>query len=394
MKLIGAIEIVGSTFVHSKMRTFLTIFAVSIGMGAITVLVSLGFGLQKLTIDQIANSQALLTFSLTSGNTDIIKIDNKIIDQIKSVPEIEKVGENYAFSGRLIYQDSQTDTTMYLVDQNFLSLEDLSLSYGETYKDEDDDSTLIISEAAAKSLGFDNPKDALGKSIKATAYFSADDLNKAGEAELKVVAVTKEPDNSISYAPIGKFTIPQDSPLSSVKAKVKNAAVASSARSKFENMGLSVYSVSETINRMNQIFRIVQYVLAAFGLIALGVASIGMFNTLTISLLERTREIGIMRVLGATAADIKKIFLIEAVLMGFGGGAFGLASGWLLCFILNATIASLANNLGGQPTYPFLTPWYFAVGVMAVSLVIGFLTGLYPARRAAKLNPLDALRYE
>jgi putative ABC transport system permease protein len=145
---------------------------------------------------------------------------------------------------------------------------------------------------------------------------------------------------------------------------------------------------------MNNIFKIVQYILAGFGLIALGVASIGMFNTLTISLLERTREIGIMRVLGATGSDIMKIFLIEAIFMGFGGGAFGLVTGWLITFILNTTVANLANSLGGQPTYPFLTPWYFAVGIMAVSLIIGFVTGLYPAKHASKLNPLDALRYE
>lgn len=135
-------------------------------------------------------------------------------------------------------------------------------------------------------------------------------------------------------------------------------------------------------------------ILGAFGLIALIVASIGTFNTLTISLLERTREIGLFKALGMRNRDVYKLFLSESLIIGFLGGILGVAVGILAGMGIDALIALYAHKTGAENIVIFTTPWVFAAGTAGLSLVIGFVTGWYPSRRAVKMNPLDALRYE
>lgn len=394
MKMTDALEVVFSTFFNNKLRTLLTVIAISIGMAAIIVLVSFGFGLQKLTLSKISSSDALLTYSLTSGNSNILKMNSQVADKIKALPQIDNVGLSYAFSGHLAIGDTETDSTAYAVDQNYLSLESLRYLAGKEYSNDDDAKSLIISKSASEALGFSKIEDAIDKEVKVTIYYDPDNVEDKQAMTLKIAAVTEETTSNIIYVPIKKLTVPQGMSFSTIKAKIKDTSFASSARSEFESMGLSIYSVAETIQKMNQVFEILRYVLFGFGLIALLVASLGMFNTLTISLLERTREIGIMRVLGATASDIKKIFLLEAVFMGAAGGFVGVMSGWLIGVITNVILTNLAQRLGGEPVELFYTPMFFIGAIIVSSLVIGFMTGFYPAGRAAKIDPLNALRYE
>jgi len=393
MRLIDSFEIVFSTFSHNKMRSFLTAFAVSVGIGSIILLVSLGFGLQKLTIERISSSQALSTLTLTSANTEILKIDEATIRRVRDVEAVESIGKNYSFSGRLLHEDSQTDIALNLVDENYLKLEDLIFDAGEVFG-QDDKQPLIISSSAAKALGFEKNAGAIGKKVSCLVYYSNEDLDSVEEVVLEIIGVTRDDESSLAYAPIDLFKIPAQSTASSLKARVVNTEYLATSRKSFEQLGLSVYSVAETIGQMNRVFKTIQYILGGFGIIALFVASIGMFNTLTISLLERTREIGIMRVLGATASDIRKIFLIEAVSLSVAGGLLGFICSYLIAAILNAIIGNLSSNLGSEATRPFFMPSAFIFIILGVSVLIGLLTGIYPARRASKINPLDALRYE
>ena len=134
---------------------------------------------------------------------------------------------------------------------------------------------------------------------------------------------------------------------------------------------------------------------AAIGAIALFVAAVGIVNTMTISLLERTREIGIMKALGAKNKDVKKMFIYESWLLGLIGGGSGILVGWLFGKFFNFVIAFLFKLSGQQNSVElFIIPWKFASAVLCFALILALLSGLFPARRAAKLNPLDALRYE
>jgi len=142
------------------------------------------------------------------------------------------------------------------------------------------------------------------------------------------------------------------------------------------------------------IFNILGVVLGGIGGIALVVAAVGVVNTMVMSILERTREIGVMRAVGARRGTVSTLFTFEAALLGFWGGVFGLLIGYGAVLIANPIINNqLSKNsiTGGN----ILTlPLWLIVSVVALTTVIGLLAGLYPARRAARLNPVDALHYE
>jgi putative ABC transport system permease protein len=134
--------------------------------------------------------------------------------------------------------------------------------------------------------------------------------------------------------------------------------------------------------------------LASFGIVALIVSAIGMFNTMTIALLERTQEIGIMKALGATSADIWSMFLSESVIIGFLGGAGGIGIGMAGGEVFNYGINFLAGAMGGKGIDLFFTPLWFILLIITFSTFVGLITGFYPAKRAANINCLAALRYK
>ena len=131
-----------------------------------------------------------------------------------------------------------------------------------------------------------------------------------------------------------------------------------------------------------------------FGGIALTVSAIGMFNTMTVTLLERTAEIGIMRTLGASSGDIQILFVAEAVIVGFLGGIMGIMFGLTIGLSLNTVMNAAASHFGGKSVSLFSFPLPFLTFIAVFSAIVGFMTGVFPARRAAKLNPLDAIRYK
>jgi ABC-type antimicrobial peptide transport system permease subunit len=179
-----------------------------------------------------------------------------------------------------------------------------------------------------------------------------------------------------------------------LKIKADNDKDLEIIRSQIVERGFLVSSLSDTIEQANKIFKIIQIFLFFFGFIALVVSAIGMFNTMTITLLERTNEIGIMRSIGISGRDIRKIFLMEASLMGLFGGIGGVAVGYVAGQAVNFLINILAKNFGGTSISLFYSPWQFILIVVGFSIVVGFLTGIYPSIRASRLNPLDALRYK
>jgi len=202
-------------------------------------------------------------------------------------------------------------------------------------------------------------------------------------------------DITLAYMPLSilqKMQPKKDYNLARVK--VVDSEHLTAVRKTIEARGFQVDSIADTVGQIDQIFLIFQIIMAGFGLVAMFVASLGAFNTLTVSLLERTREVGILKALGTTSRDIFGLFLTEAFLIGALGGASGLIFGYGFGEAVNFAINVLARRFGGQPVDVFYTPLYMVGLVMGIILLVSFGTGFYPARRASKLNPLDALRYE
>ena len=129
-------------------------------------------------------------------------------------------------------------------------------------------------------------------------------------------------------------------------------------------------------------------------MVALTVAALGMFNTLTVSLLERTREVGLMKAMGMKSSEVQELFLTESMIMGFLGGILGIIGGWFAGKAVGVVLSFFAIFRGvGFVDISYL-PFSFVLIVVLLSLLVGIATGIYPARRATKISALDALRYE
>ena len=131
-----------------------------------------------------------------------------------------------------------------------------------------------------------------------------------------------------------------------------------------------------------------------FGMIALIVSAIGMFNTMTITLLERTEEIGIMKAIGASKSDISLMFVMESTLMGLLGAVGGVVIGYVGGSVINFLVNTIALRFGGEAVSLFYSPMWFVMTVIGFGAFVGFLTGVFPARSASHIDALDALRYK
>lgn len=161
-----------------------------------------------------------------------------------------------------------------------------------------------------------------------------------------------------------------------------------------DEMGLNVFAITDQLKEIRRAFLILDGILGAIGTIALVVAGLGIVNTMIMSILERTREIGIMKAIGASESQIKWIFFVEAGTIGFVGAIFGLILGWLVTRVANQ-IANSQFLPAGEPQVDFFYfPLWLIFGSIAFSIILSLIAGLYPAIRAASIDPVKALRHD
>jgi putative ABC transport system permease protein len=165
-------------------------------------------------------------------------------------------------------------------------------------------------------------------------------------------------------------------------------------REAVEEMGFGVLAVIDQLEEIKQTFLIMDALLGAVGTIALIVAALGIINTMVTSILERTREIGVMKAVGGSETDIRWIFFSEAATIGVIGGAFGLALGWAVTRIANAVANHYLRPQGVPEVDLFYMPVWLIAGALVFSVCVSLLAGLYPASRAARVDPVQALRHD
>jgi putative ABC transport system permease protein len=405
MQSLDILKLSTRVFKTNKLRTMLTILGIGVGIGTILFLVSFGFGLQKVILEQIATSDSLLSLDVYSEASSLIELNKENKEKIENIPEIKKVSAMTSIPAQIEIENLSSGIIVNAVDVSFLELSGLQINEGKTFQ-QGESYKIIISSAALKAFNILDYKEAIGKIVYIKLYLASaknqENENSAIEEtkevdlvnDYEIIGVIEDEANSYLYIPsesLQNFNLPN---FSIIKIKIANKNEMESVRQKIIGMGFSVSVLSDTIEEMNKIFQVIQFVLSLFGAVALIVSAIGMFNTMTIALLERIQEIGIMKSLGASKSDIWKLFLVESVIIGFLGGISGILIGILGGKILNYGINKLASSMGGQEVNLFFTPQAFIIGVLVFATIVGFLTGLYPARRASKLNALDALRYK
>jgi putative ABC transport system permease protein len=158
--------------------------------------------------------------------------------------------------------------------------------------------------------------------------------------------------------------------------------------------GFSTFSIVDASKGIARFFKFLDAFLAIFGSMALAVASLGIVNTLVMAILERRREIGIMKALGASDGDVKRIFFVEAATMGLLGGMLGAGLGWLIGRAINIVTNIWLQRQELRPENFWFVSWQLVFWALAFSVIVSLFAGLYPASRAARLDPVHALRHD
>jgi putative ABC transport system permease protein len=186
-----------------------------------------------------------------------------------------------------------------------------------------------------------------------------------------------------------------DQPVySSVSVRVKNPSQVQKVEDAIKKMGFNTFSILDASRSIQQFFKVLDVFLGIFGSLALAVAFIGIVNTLVMAILERRREIGIMKAIGASDGDIKKLFFAEAGAMGILGGIVGVALGWAIGQVINLGTNVYLKRQSFPPEHFWSVPWWLVAFALLFSFLVSLAAGLYPAGRAARLDPVQALRYE
>lgn len=379
--------------VHKKLRAFLTIFGIVIGIGAIFFLLSFGLGLQELVTNKVLGSQSVQSINVTTPNSKIIKLDQSNLDKMRNLPHVVRSGASFSFAGSLSAQGSEFDTIVYGEDQNYQSMENLSLAAGR-FIEPNDERVAMLNRAALRAIGVENPAEATDKEVVLRIP-----LIGARVAEIKqtfkiVGVIDSETGNEI-FIPSGIFTAAGVPVFSQIKVEADSTAEVGPLRKQIESLGFLTASPIDTIDQINEIFRFFNIILVGFGAVGMIVAVLGMFNTLTISLLERTKEIGLMVALGGRNRDMRKLFIFEAVLLSFSGAVLGITTALLFGQFINVVMNAFARSRGVTEGFQlFAAPFWLVAGTILFMLAVGLVVVYFPARRAAKINPIDALRRE
>lgn len=414
-----------------RTRTYVTIGGVALGIAFTVFLVSIGFGLERLVLKNFSKLDQLRSIDAYSSVSQNITINDETLVDLTNINGVEAVLPIIATAGKVNLQGSETDIVAYGVERSYLSHSDLNLLEGEFFvnteiaqasafvKGEADSLTgessnsektkkVVIQqddkqEAIVNSAFLDifalNSADAIGKTFEVTLIATQEISNEDVDLEsypvnYQITGVISNFDIPVIYIPIADVKKLGVTTYSQARILTFSQDQVSEVRQKVDILGYRTESILDTISQIETTFKNIRMVLTAVGMVALAVASFGMFNTLTVSLLERIREVGLLKVMGMKSVEIKDLFLTEAILLGLGGGFLGIFIGITSGSVVSTIISTIATSRGYESIQVASIPVTSILGILFVATFTGILTGLYPSRRATKISALNALRYE
>jgi len=257
----------------------------------------------------------------------------------------------------------------------------------------------VVNRAVLSVLGI-KENQAIGEKFEASFIVMGKALDQKGEklesvlTEYEIVGVIPGDKVPVFYVPFLDLRSLGIVNYSQVKLITVDQDVLPQARQKIEALGYMTRSVVDTVDQIKNIFATTRLILGLLGMAALLVATLGMFNTLTVSLLERIREVGLMKALGMKSDEVKELFLIESLIMGMLGGFLGIILGFVAGKLLSLVLSVFALVKGVGIIDITFIPLGFVLVIVFLAILVGIVTGLYPAKRAKHISALNALRYE
>jgi len=420
MKLRDSIKISLTALKANKSRSALTMLGIVIGVGAVIIMMSLGGGAQNLIVGQIAatGSKNIYvepgSFDPSSGlgggyesaieEMTVKTMKIKDAEDIQKDPLIEKAAPYVFGVGRIVYGNQDEKITFYGTTEAAHDVEEIYPAVGRGITEDD-----VSSMTKVAVLGSELAKDLFGEE---------DPINKKVRIKnisLKVVGVLEEKGtqmfvnvDELVYMPITtvqKLLLGDDTVrwiiAKAVSEDVIDQVVDNIRLTVRENHGIynpeedlskddfKVMSQVEAAGMVSQITGILTAFLSSIAAIALIVGGIGIMNIMLVSVTERTREIGLRKAIGARNKDIMNQFLIESITLTLFGGIIGFVGGTLLSFLSAVGLSKALNT-----DWAFVMPFEAVILAFGVATIIGLIFGIYPARKAAKLNPIEALRHE
>lgn len=437
-----------------KLRTFLTILGVVVGTSSIVIMISLGIAMNESfakQLDEMGDLTILQVYNPSFwGEKNDLVINNASINDIKKLDGVKSatavVEEYLKFkSGRYTAQinvkgidaESMEDFGYVIADGRLLNKNDeneLNFVFGceipyNFEKSGVNSNRYYYSNNEGEER--EAPKiDVLNDKIQMSYNMSFGEKRLSSESEnktkkpikpynIKVIGLLQDTNdyNTKYYAfmPINQLekikkdkarfekeeygskdkNNSKDKGYESLLVKCIDIDSVSEVSEELRTMGYEVYSEMDYVNSMKEIAGSLQALLGAIGGVSLFISAIGITNTMIMAIYERTREIGIMKVIGATLSDIKRLFLLEAVIIGFMGGIIGIILSYGVSMILNnVQLSFLSMMSNGEENDISVIPIWLSVCSLIFSSMVGLVSGYFPARRAMKLSSLSAIKTE
>ena len=431
------------------LRNVLTTLGVAVGVASLVAMLSLGVGLQQLASRRLSQSGLFDTIFVTPKNSfrgvgrarremepdkpprpldegarkEFEKLPNviEVFPQIRFFTEVRFNNKPYATVVAGLPESSRNSGAFDGMQGNFFSsptAEEAILQI-EFAKDLSDKPASLLGQAITLRYAERQAIPAAGDSSSAPSEASEGFSVVPKELKLKIIGVV-ETEPAAGYGGYGnaRLLMPLDTASTLRAAQVNDLrdivrgstankvtfpslSVRASSPSKVEaleasikSMGFNAFSLLDASKSLRTFFSVFDLLLGIFGSLALAVATLGIVNTLVMAILERRREIGVLKALGAADADVQQLFFVEAGVIGLFGGFLGVFFGWVLgraiTFGTNVYLKRQALN----PIELSSVPWWLILAGIVFAVLVSLVAGLYPASRAAKLNPVDALRYE
>jgi putative ABC transport system permease protein len=446
MKSYDLLELATRNLKESKLRNGLTTVGIAVGVASLVAMLSLGVGLQQLANSRLAKSGIFDTVYVTSPrewNDDDRDKDkkepqsNRIVDEaarneIAKLPNVLEVAPEIRVMTDIRYKDKSYPAFLGALPPSAKDGDAFETMQGKFFSSTAAKEA-ILQKDFAKTLE-SNPSDMIGKEVVLRyAERKAPDAGGSSQPDdqysfsvvrkeqpLKVVGIIdQEPFGGMRMISRARIFMPTDMAdslnmvqFSDVRAaasadsgkggktysmlvvRVSSAGKVEQVQDAIKKTGLRTYSILDASKSLRRFFVIFDMFLGIFGSLALAVSSLAIVNTLVMAVLERRREIGVMKALGAGDADVKKLFFAEAGAMGVVGGTLGVGLGWLIGRAINfgTTIYLRRQNL--PPENVWSVPVWLIGGAIGFAVIVSLIAALYPASRAAKLDPIQALRYE